>query len=355
MSVTVSSSVITETINTDPEYKGVLRLLEKDHRITVSEFLGKGSYSCVLKGLKGSKAPIAVKIVDTREESEYVKRFLPRESLLVKKLHHDCIIRVYQIISTPNFTTFITEFCESGDLLQKIRKLKRLSESEAKLVFRQLIEALTYLERHGIVHRDIKCENIFLDRYENVKLGDFGFARYLSHKEKSSTFCGSRAYVAPEILRSIAYTGHTVDIWSSGVVLFVMVTGVMPYDDRNPDKMVERQLAHKVRFPKSVNLTTDVKALIYEILHPYPPSRPSYRAICKSQWLRNTPYRLAGGVESETSSRITSCGVLSNSSDSCSRSRRSRRKGAESKSERVMTDKENKPPGEKPDRRAQRK
>ncbi|WKY05287.1 hypothetical protein Q1695_005918 [Nippostrongylus brasiliensis] len=153
-----------------------------------------------------------------------------------------------------------------------------------------------YLERHGIVHRDIKCENIFLDRYENVKLGDFGFARYLSHKEKSSTFCGSRAYVAPEILRSIAYTGHTVDIWSSGVVLFVMVTGVMPYDDRNPDKMVERQLAHKVRFPKSVNLTTDVKALIYEILHPYPPSRPSYRAICKSQWLRNTPYRLAGGV-----------------------------------------------------------
>ncbi|PIO67197.1 hypothetical protein TELCIR_11064 [Teladorsagia circumcincta] len=151
----------------------------------------------------------------------------------------------------------------------------------------------TYLQKCDIVHRDLKCENVFLDRHENVKLGDFGFARYLRPHEKANTFCGSRAYVAPEILRAIAYTGQTVDIWSAGVVLYVMVTGVMPYDDRNPQKMVERQLGHKIRFPK-IELSLQVKTLIYEILHPYPPSRPTYKAICSSDWLKQTAYTLKG-------------------------------------------------------------
>uniref|UniRef100_A0A0K0DKL1 Protein kinase domain-containing protein n=1 Tax=Angiostrongylus cantonensis TaxID=6313 RepID=A0A0K0DKL1_ANGCA len=211
---------------------------------------------------------------------------------LVRNLNHECVLEI------GHYAIFITEYCDGGDLLQKIKKSKRVPEYEAKLIFRQLIEALMYLQRCDIVHRDLKCENVFLDLYENVKLGDFGFARYLKPNEKANTFCGSRAYVAPEILRAIAYTGQTVDIWSAGIVLYVMVTGVMPYDDRNPQKMVERQLAHRLRFPK-IDLSVQAKTLIYEILHPYPPSRPSYKAICASDWLKNTPYTLKGQIKSK--------------------------------------------------------
>lgn len=218
---------------------------------------------------------------------------------LVRNLKHECVLRVYQVVDISHYVIFITEFCDGGDLLQKIKKSKRIPEPEAKVLFRQLIEALIYLQRCNIVHRDLKCENVFLDRHENVKLGDFGFARYLKPNEKANTFCGSRAYVAPEILRAIAYSGQTVDVWSAGVVLYVMVTGVMPYDDRNPQKMVERQLGHRIRFPK-IELSVQVKTLIYEILHPYPPSRPTYKAICNSDWLKHTTYSIKGAREPST-------------------------------------------------------
>ncbi|KAK5977272.1 Testis-specific serine/threonine-protein kinase 3, partial [Trichostrongylus colubriformis] len=199
---------IYDTMDADPAYKTLLACLEKEHHIKINQFLGKGSYSLVMKGLSDDKSSIAVKIIDTR--------------------------------------IFVTEYCDGGDLLHKIKKTKRVPEPEAKALFRQLIEALIYLQKLHIVHRDLKCENVFLDHHENVKLGDFGFARYLKPHEKSSTFCGSRAYVAPEILRGIAYTGQTVDIWSAGVVLYITVTGVMPFDDRNPQKMVDRQLRHRI-------------------------------------------------------------------------------------------------------------
>ncbi|KJH52790.1 kinase domain protein [Dictyocaulus viviparus] len=267
-----------------------------------------------MKGQSENKLSVAVKIVDTRVQSEYVRRFLPREMALVKNLNHDCVLRVFQtltfVLRKKKLAQIVYCFCLRSLKLvtslyssqnfamvviyfRKSKKQKEVPESDARLIFRQLIEALIYLQRCDIVHRDLKCENVFLDLYDNVKLGDFGFARYLKPNEKANTFCGSRAYVAPEILRAIAYTGQTVDIWSAGVVLYVMVTGVMPYDDRNPQKMVERQLGHRLRFPK-MELSVQVKTLIYEILHPYPPSRPTYKAICSSDWLKNTPYMLKG-------------------------------------------------------------
>ncbi|EYB82116.1 hypothetical protein Y032_0366g15 [Ancylostoma ceylanicum] len=237
------SSVHSETMDSDPDYKSLLGRLEREYRIKINEFLGKGSYSQVMKGLSDNKFSIAVKIIDTRVPSEYVRRFLPREMSLVRNLRHECVLRVFQVVDISHYVIFVTEYCDGGDLLQKIKRMKRVPENEARVLFRQLIEALIvseallikvqkvkeknlngreslvhpcsqnqviyYLQKCDIVHRDLKCENVLLDRHENVKLGDFGFARYLKPNEKANTFCGSRAYVAPEILRAIAYSGQT--------------------------------------------------------------------------------------------------------------------------------------------------
>ncbi|CAB3411116.1 unnamed protein product [Caenorhabditis bovis] len=268
--------------------------LEKDHKLVILKILGSGSYSRVARATFGDKKiEVAAKIINitpTKEKEDYIRKFLPREKEIVKMLKHDNIVRLHDMITFPEHIVFITEYCGGGDLLKKMKDVKALNEDEARFMFRQFIAALMHLEKHNIVHRDLKCENIFLDKYENVKLGDFGFSRILKPGEKSGTFCGSRAYVAPEILRAREYSTNAVDVWSTGVILYIMLTGSMPFDDRNPQKMIERQLAHKIRFPKSCTASTTSKTLVLDILHPHAPNRPTYRAICESEWLKNQLY-----------------------------------------------------------------
>ena len=165
---------------------------------------------------------------------------------IVADLIHPNIVRFYSVRDYGNqlpFVVFLTEWCSGGDLLKKIKKLqqtgvKGMSEPDMKVgvmlynkscfetTFRQLTESLLFLDQKSICHRDLKCENIMLDQFENVKLGDFGFARVLMPDEKSNTFCGSKTYVAPEIVLSKAYHGRPADVWSVGILLYVSTTGL---------------------------------------------------------------------------------------------------------------------------------
>uniref|UniRef100_A0A915ATX1 Protein kinase domain-containing protein n=2 Tax=Parascaris univalens TaxID=6257 RepID=A0A915ATX1_PARUN len=257
------------------------------------KLLGKGSYSTVkLAWYEHMQKLVAVKLVDKRSGSDFVVRFLPREMQVVRTLNHSNIIKVFSLIEIHPFTCMVEEYAANGDLLQKIKRYGRINEDDSKFYFRQLIEALIYLKSLEVVHRDLKCENVFLDSCDNVKLGDFGFSRYMHEGDESRTFCGSRAYTAPEVLRSRPYKGFAVDIWSAGVVLYVMVTGLMPYDDRYPKKMLLKQLQHRITFPSKRTLSDEVKRLIFEMLHPVPTKRKQYPDIIKCSWLVNTTYRM---------------------------------------------------------------
>ncbi|OZC09998.1 hypothetical protein X798_02844, partial [Onchocerca flexuosa] len=162
------------------------------------EDLGRGTFSVVKKGWCNTLAKmVAIKIIDTRKDLKYTKKCLPREIELVRKLQHDNIIKVIEKIP---FVCIIQDFTSRGDLLQKIKRKSKIDEREGKIHFRQLIEVMKYLKSMEVVHRDIKCENILLDSCENIKITDFGFARLLKKGERSKTFCGSRAYLAPEII-----------------------------------------------------------------------------------------------------------------------------------------------------------
>ncbi|VDN04881.1 unnamed protein product, partial [Thelazia callipaeda] len=242
-----------------------------------------------------------------RKDVKYTKKCLPREIDIVRKLQHANIIKVHEfilsqfywlsarrIIFLPEypFVCIVQDYTDKGDLLRKIRRLKKVNEREGKLHFRQLLEAMKYLKMMEVVHRDIKCENILLDSCENIKITDFGFARLLKIGEKSRTFCGSRAYLAPEIIRAQPYDGFVSDMWSAGIVLYVMTTGMMPYDDKNVKKMLERQLQRRIAYPRSIVISAEVRRLIFDILNPIPGKRPTIDEVIRSKWLAGVPYRI---------------------------------------------------------------
>ncbi|EJD75162.1 CAMK/TSSK protein kinase [Loa loa] len=261
--------------------------------IHYKEIIGKGTFSSVRCAWHDEmKQNVALKIIDTSSNSDFIVRFLPREKIIVQQLNHANIIKNFEIINEEPYVCFIQEYAMHGDLLQRIKKNDRIDEEEGRFYFRQLIEALTYLKSISIAHRDIKCENVLLDNCDNVKLSDFGFARFMNADEVSHTFCGSRAYVAPELLRSCPYNGFLADIWSAGILLYVMVTGFMPYDDRNITKMLEKQLQHRITFPRRRNLSVEVKELIYSMVHPEPLKRRPYHEVILSTWLADTKYEL---------------------------------------------------------------
>uniref|UniRef100_A0A914KND5 Protein kinase domain-containing protein n=2 Tax=Meloidogyne TaxID=189290 RepID=A0A914KND5_MELIC len=257
--------------------------------------IGTGTHSHVYKATMSSRnnEQVAVKLVDLRRRGEYIERFMPRELAIIPRLDHVNIVAAYAIHRTKEYVAIVEEYAPGGDLLNYIRTKpdRYLEEREAKPILRQLMDAIVYLERLHIVHRDIKCENIFLDSNLRVKLGDFGFARELRPGVDSNTHCGSRPYAAIELLSGRTYRGNGVDIWSAGVVLYVILTSFFPFGSSKDEvpAIIKRQKAQSIHF--SHRLSAEVRSLILGMLHPDPKRRLTSRRILAHPWLAET-YRM---------------------------------------------------------------
>ncbi|XP_075158192.1 testis-specific serine/threonine-protein kinase 4 isoform X2 [Haematobia irritans] len=216
---------------------------------------------------------VAIKIISkVKAPTEYTQKFLPREIEAVKGLHHENLITFYQSIETSHRVYLIMQVAENGTLLDYVRDKKYLDESQSRNLFRQLISVIEYIHSKGVVHRDIKCENLLLDENFNLKLIDFGFARKDTRTSDaqtilSKTFCGSYAYASPEILKGVAYDPFLSDIWACGVVCYAMVFGRLPYDGSNVHVLLKRINASLV-FPKVPTVSDECKRLILHILAP---------------------------------------------------------------------------------------
>ncbi|CAG0893174.1 unnamed protein product [Cyprideis torosa] len=220
------------------------------------EASAKGSAQEPVDEDTSGRSLLAVKIINKRQATkEFVGRFLPREMAILRMVNHPHIIGVKDLIESGDCVYIFMDNCSLGDILEIIRREDALPEIRAKMYFRQLLSAVRYLHSYSIAHRDIKCENILLMSETHIKLGDFGFARFCYDEatktpQLSETFCGSTAYAAPEVLQGNAYDPKKNDIWSVGIVLYVMVTAVMPFCDGDLNAMIQAQQKRKIFFPK---------------------------------------------------------------------------------------------------------
>ncbi|KAI0985459.1 hypothetical protein GJ496_008530 [Pomphorhynchus laevis] len=177
----------------------------------------------------------AIKIINKKKAGQkYINKFVRREIKIHPNLIHPNIIQIYRVHETITEIYICMEWADSGDLLDFIKQRGHLNEIVSRKLFRQILSAVKYCHKMDIAHRDLKCENMLLDKHLNIKIADFGFTRYcydekLKKRVLSKTFCGSVAYAAPEILNGQSYNPKLVDIWSIGVVLFIMMTGQMPF------------------------------------------------------------------------------------------------------------------------------
>lgn len=248
------------------------------HRLgyTLGKKIGEGSYSKVYwaehhtnntqKPKPFSNKPIACKVIDQRYTSiEYNTKFLPRELQIVQHLQHPNIIQTHAILECGPFVCFYMDFCPYGDLLNYIQKTGPLPVDMAKMYFVQIILAVKYLHANGVCHRDIKCENVLIQNQRLVKLSDFGFSKKLRRNGKdmiSCTFCGSAAYAAPQVLKGVPYDPKAYDMWSMGCLLFIMITGDMPYDDKNLASTVQKQEKKIFYYPPHINVDENVDNLL---------------------------------------------------------------------------------------------
>ncbi|CAF1213414.1 unnamed protein product [Rotaria sordida] len=255
--------------------------------LRVGSTLGTGTYAKVKSAYSEQLShKVAIKIINRRKApTDFQRHFLPRELSILQQINHLHIIQVYDIFSYGSKLCIVMELAKT-DLLDYIKLIGRLNEDKARKMFTQLISAIDYLHQMNIVHRDLKCENVLLDKNFDVKLSDFGFARVIQTNELSHTYCGSAAYASCEILQGIPYNAIPADIWSCGVILYIMVYGSMPFDDSNIRKLVRCQLEKKIHFSRYKLLSIECKQLILSLLEPDIKIRATIIQIKNNDWIK---------------------------------------------------------------------
>ncbi|CAN9497637.1 unnamed protein product [Ophioblennius macclurei] len=250
--------------------------------------LGKGNFAVVkLAKHKVTKTQVAIKIIDKTRLNPSNLEKIYREVQIMKLLNHPHIIKLYQVMETKDMLYIVTEYAKNGEMFDHLTSNGRMSEDEARKKFWQILTAVDYCHRHHIVHRDLKTENLLLDANMNIKLADFGFGNFYNAGDPLSTWCGSPPYAAPEVFEGKEYEGPQLDIWSLGVVLYVLVCGSLPFD--GPSLPALRQRVTEGRFRIPFFMSQDCENLIRKMLVVDPAKRITVAQIKQHRWMLADP------------------------------------------------------------------
>ncbi|XP_061870146.1 serine/threonine-protein kinase SIK2 isoform X1 [Colius striatus] len=246
--------------------------------------LGKGNFAVVkLARHRITRSEVAIKIIDKSQLDAVNLEKIYREVQIMKMLDHPHIIKLYQVMETKSMLYLVTEFAKNGEIFDYLASHGRLSESEARRKFWQILSAVEYCHGRKIVHRDLKAENLLLDNNMNIKIADFGFGNFYSSGEPLTTWCGSPPYAAPEVFEGQQYEGPQLDIWSMGVVLYVLVCGALPFD--GPTLPILRQRVLEGRFRIPYFMSEECEHLIRRMLVLDPSKRLTIAQIKEHKWM----------------------------------------------------------------------
>ncbi|KAI4903827.1 hypothetical protein NFI96_009640 [Prochilodus magdalenae] len=266
------------------------------HRYEFLGTLGTGTYGKVKKAKERSGRMVAIKSIRKENiKDEQDLTHIRREIEIMSSLNHPYIITIYEVFENKDKIVIVMEYASRGDLFDYISE-RQITEKEARHFFRQIVSAVHYCHRNGIVHRDLKLENILLDENGDVKIADFGLSNLYGRDEYLQTYCGSPLYASPEIVNGRPYKGPEVDSWSLGVLLYTLVHGAMPFDGHDYRSLVRQISTGDYRRPTR---PSDACGLIRWMLMVNPDRRASLEEIAGHWWL-NWGYQRPLLAESET-------------------------------------------------------
>lgn len=257
-------------------------------RYDIGRLLGQGNFAKVYHGrdLKTGQS-VAIKVID--KEKIFKVGLIDqtkREISVMKLVKHPNVIQLYEVMATKTKIYFVIEYAKGGELFNKVAK-GRLKEDSARMYFQQLISAVDFCHSRGAYHRDLKPENLLLDENGVLKVTDFGLSALAESKHQDGllhTTCGTPAYVAPEVINRKGYDGVIADIWSCGVILFVLLAGYLPFHDSNLMEMYRKIGKAEYKCPNW--FPSEVRRLLSKILDPNPNTRISIAKIMENPWFR---------------------------------------------------------------------
>ncbi|KAL5574470.1 hypothetical protein UlMin_016169 [Ulmus minor] len=269
---------------------------DKTHRLRniifskyeMGRLLGQGTFAKVYygKNLETGES-VAIKVINKDQvKKEGLMEQIKREISVMRLVRHPNIVELKEVMATKAKIFFVMEYVKGGELFAKVSRGK-LEEEIARKYFQQLVSAVDYCHSRGVFHRDLKPENLLLDENGDLKVSDFGLSaltEQLWNDGLLHTRCGTPAYVAPEVLRKKGYDGAKADLWSCGVVLFVLLAGYLPYQDENVMKMYRKIFKAEYEFPPWFSV--DAKELISKLLVADPAKRISIPEILNNPWFQ---------------------------------------------------------------------
>ncbi|KAK8472591.1 hypothetical protein PHAVU_002G249300 [Phaseolus vulgaris] len=266
----------------------------------VEENVGYGRFAMVkLMRHRETKHLVAVKFIP---RDHMINEKVEREIINHRSLRHPNIVQFIEVALTPTHLAIVMEYAAGGELFYQVLNVGTMTEDRARYFFQQLIAGVSYCHEMEICHRDLKLENTLLDGSpaNRLKICDFGYSKSCLLHSKTHSKIGTPAYIAPEIISGKDYDGKLADVWSCGVILYAMLVGTLPFEDKadrqNLRKIVQRVLVVQYEFPDNV-LCEDSKNLISRIFVANPAKRITMEEIKSHPWfLKNLPEELREGA-----------------------------------------------------------
>ena len=272
--------------------------------------IGQGAFGKVNLGLNVlTGRVVAIKSFKTTpiKKFQHKMKKIQYETELMKRFNHKNITKILEVFNDEEYMLIIMEYINGGNLFSFVKKRRKLSEKMAKFLFRQIILGIQHIHSKNVVHRDIKLENILIDFDNNVKICDFGIGKVLENEDELLyDKCGTPMYMAPEIILANddnGYKGFPVDIWSSGITLYIMLSGSLPFNIKNKNNNKEDMALNSIKDknniflqnqivnvkPKEIeNISIEAKNLLKGLLNKNPSKRLTCSQILNHPWLKHS-------------------------------------------------------------------